>query len=95
MIGVQKWTTTKGPPSLVFFCNFLLSDQSGRPASGSESRISSYFPPLSRAATRALVHLVWVFLSVKPSFCLVVVLRSRFSCGSNQIQGHGGVIRCQ
>jgi hypothetical protein len=44
MIGVQKWTTTKGAPSLVFFCNFLLNDQSGRPASGRESRINSYFP---------------------------------------------------
>jgi hypothetical protein len=53
MIEVQKWTTTKGAPPLVFFCNFLLNDQSGRPASGRESRISSYFPPLSRVADPA------------------------------------------
>ena len=88
MIEVQKWTTTKGAPPLVFFCNFLLNDQSGRPASGRESRINSYFPPLSRVADPCL--------SVKPSFSsFVVVLRSRFSCESDQIQGHEGVNWCQ
>ena len=84
MIEVQKWTTTKGAPPLVFFCNFLLNDQSGRPASGRESRINSYFP---RGGPCFLV---------KPSFSsFVVVLRSRFSCESDQIQGHEGVNWCQ
>jgi hypothetical protein len=79
MIGVQKWTTTKGAPSLVFCCNFLLNDQSGRPASGRNpelAHISRRFPawrPLPFGKT------------------IVLVLRSRFSCESNQIQGHGGV----
>ena len=82
MIGVQKWTTTKGAPSLVFFCNFLLNDQSGRPGFGSESRISSTWPAaFSRHDPCLGAPRLGVPLDKTIVLVLVVVLRSRFSCG--------------
>jgi hypothetical protein len=87
MIEVQKWTTTKGAPPLVFFCNFLLNDQSGRPAPAANpelAHISRRFPAWRTLPFSKTIVLV---LRRRPSFSIFVE--------SDQIQGHEGVNWCQ